>query len=106
LNNAKIQWSYPLDSNSLDFIATGTAEAIGKFDTEAKYAELQLAVQEMELVTQEKRVITLKISDDPDYVLCVVFAKSTRPDLIKTRFNNTKEKIIDAIEKSTKIKKE
>lgn len=106
LNEARIQSSYPLDSD-FDFIGTGTAEAIGKFDAEAKYAGLQLAAQEMELVTQEKRVITLKISDDSDYVLCVVCPKSTRPDLIKSRFNNiAKEQIIAAIKKSTRIKKE
>lgn len=106
LNEAKIESSYPLESD-FDFIGTGTAEAIGKFDAEAKYAGVSLAAQEMELVTQEKKVITLKISDDSDYVLCVVCPNSTRSDLIKTRFKNiAKEQIIAAIKKTTEIKKE
>ncbi|XWK86812.1 MAG: hypothetical protein U7127_21785 [Phormidium sp.] len=106
LNEATIQSSYPLESD-FDFIGIETAEAIGKFDAKAQYAGVSLAAQEMELVTQEKRVLTLKISDESGYVLCVVCPKSTRPDLIKSRFKNiAKEQIMAAIKKSTKIKKE
>lgn len=107
LNEANIQSVYPPDSESFDFIGTGTAEAIGKFDTEAKYAGLQLAAQEMELVTQDKRVLTLKISETSGYVLCVICPRSTRTDLIKSRFNNiAKDQIIAVSKKSTRIKKD
>lgn len=106
LNEANIQSSYPIESD-FDFIATSSAEVLGNLDYQGNYVGKPLAIEEMILVAQEKTFITLNITDKPGYVLCVICPRSTRSDLIKTRFKNLfKEQIIVAIEKSTNIKKE
>ena len=107
LSDATVQVSYP-EGESLHFIGTASADSISNFESGIQSLGGKFSVQEMELVSQEKRVFTLRISNDPDYVLCVVCPiNGAKAGVIRTKFlNSVKNEIITAMKEGGLIKKE
>lgn len=100
-----VQLSHP--DESLEIMGNVTASSIGDIENQIKKGLNQpCVVQEMEIVTQDKRILALKISEDSDYLLCIVCLKNTkRLGLIKNMFENTfKQKMIDIMKKVGMIK--
>jgi len=107
-SNAEVQIYYPHNINSLNFIGSITTNSIAMIEENSKSLGKILAVQEMELVTQDRRILTLKISTELDYYLCIVCPlNGTRSSLIKAAFHNAlKNEIITCMKTLSIIRRD
>lgn len=102
LSDASVQISYPeKESKSLEFIAAITATTIVSYESGIKaMGDEKSILEQMEVSTQDKKVFTLKISDQ--FALCIVGSiDELKVGFVRTMFEKTyKSKIESAMKEA------
>ncbi|MBD2543914.1 hypothetical protein [Planktothricoides raciborskii] len=99
ISPSKIVASYP-EKNKLDkqieSILLATTRSISSFDGATKTLGDTFALQKMEFLTDEKRIVSLRISPNANYVLSIVASIDTGlpPEFMETMFSNKYQKQI------------
>ncbi|MGL4497779.1 MAG: hypothetical protein ACRCU2_01850 [Planktothrix sp.] len=103
LSDASVQASYPKEeSKSLEFIGSSTGNSITSFESGIKRMGEIFTVQEMELLSEDKKVFNIRISTSikANYALCIIGpVDELKVGFVRTMFERTyKNEILTAMQ--------